>query len=520
VPSIFKPVTIAYRGPDGRKCHKDTPGAVKLRIVAKVFYGRYKDAGGRRVTVPLCPGKRDSETLLAKYITDAKMERADLAPIYAEHRNRALTEHVDAFQKELLARNNTPKHAQQTVNRAKAVIDGCNFRKLSDVQASQIAEWLADERRAGRLSITTSNYYLRDAKSFFAWMVRDRRAESNPVEYLKGLNTATEAHRERRSLSAAEFKLFIEAAAAGETMLRLSGIDRALLYLVTSSAGFRAQEMASLTPESFALDGDAPTLTVEASYSKHKREDVQPIRADLAELLAGWLEDKPGRRRLWPGQWWAKAAKMVRADLQTARAKWIKAAVDARDPEEAARRKESSFLAYADSAGRVFDFHALRGQFISGLEAAGVTPKILQTLARHADIKTTLKHYAHVQLADVRGTLDRLPALPKLPGISGAGPTTEAETLPATGTDGQPVRTRFVHFLRRHGASGTVREHQHDEGSGQEAETEREPVTADEGDCVSVMAGEGEEAPPGFEPGMADLQSAALAAWRRGRESR
>ena len=27
------------------------------------------------------------------------------------------------------------------------------------------------------------------------------------------------------------------------------------------------------------------------------------------------------------------------------------------------------------------------------------------------------------------------------------------------------------------------------------------------------------EAPPGFEPGMADLQSAALAAWRRGRLS-
>src|SRR5437660_7972101 len=33
-----------------------------------------------------------------------------------------------------------------------------------------------------------------------------------------------------------------------------------------------------------------------------------------------------------------------------------------------------------------------------------------------------------------------------------------------------------------------------------------------------ALAGEGKEAPPGFEPGMADLQSAALAAWRRGRK--
>jgi hypothetical protein len=31
---------------------------------------------------------------------------------------------------------------------------------------------------------------------------------------------------------------------------------------------------------------------------------------------------------------------------------------------------------------------------------------------------------------------------------------------------------------------------------------------------------EQEKAPPGFEPGMADLQSAALAAWRRGHEER
>src|SRR5262245_43015655 len=31
-------------------------------------------------------------------------------------------------------------------------------------------------------------------------------------------------------------------------------------------------------------------------------------------------------------------------------------------------------------------------------------------------------------------------------------------------------------------------------------------------------AGPDKEAPPGFEPGVADLQSAALAAWRRGRQ--
>lgn len=61
---------------------------------------------------------------------------------------------------------------------------------------------------------------------------------------------------------------------------------------MTSFVGFRAQEMASLSPASFRLDGDAPTVTVEAAYSKHKWHDVQPTRADLALLLSDWMDGK------------------------------------------------------------------------------------------------------------------------------------------------------------------------------------------------------------------------------------
>ena len=43
---------------------------------------------------------------------------------------------------------------------------------------------VADQRTAGALSITTSNYYLRDIKAFFRWLVKDRRTAENPLSHL------------------------------------------------------------------------------------------------------------------------------------------------------------------------------------------------------------------------------------------------------------------------------------------------------------------------------------------------
>ena len=66
--------------------------------------------------------------------------------------------------------------------------------------------------------------------------------------------------------------------------------------------------------------------------------------------------------KLWPGTWADDSATMLRHDLAAAG------------------------IPYEDTAGRVFDFHALRHQFISNLAAAGVHPKEAQTLARHSKI--------------------------------------------------------------------------------------------------------------------------------------
>src|SRR5262249_36353551 len=148
---------------------------------------------------------------------------------------------------------------------------------------------------------------------------------------------------------------------------------------------------------------------VEAAYSKRRRTDTQPLRRDLAVTVREWLKDKPADERLWPGNWWKHAARMVRADLETARAAWIGKAGD--DEEERARREHSAVLTYRDATGRVFDFHSLRHQFISNLAAAGVHPKAAQLLARHSTIKLTMDRYTHLGLCDLAASVNALPSI-------------------------------------------------------------------------------------------------------------
>ena len=55
---------------------------------------------------------------------------------------------------------------------------------------------------------------------FFAWMVKDRRSDRNPVEHLAAMNASVEVGRVRRCLSGEELALFLAAAARGKPIRR------------------------------------------------------------------------------------------------------------------------------------------------------------------------------------------------------------------------------------------------------------------------------------------------------------
>jgi len=167
-----------------------------------------------------------------------------------------------------------------------------------------------------------------------------------------------------------------------------------------------------LTWGSFNLSDSEPSVRVLAAYSKHRRDDVLPLRADLAKHLLAWRceLDADQRARVFPGFNPNKAAKMLRKDL------------------------EAAGIPYEDGAGRVADFHALRHTFISNLTRGGVSPKIAQSLARHGSIGLTMDTYTHIGLHDERAALDALPCLPD-------STTDQCNSAVArkTGTDDLPV---------------------------------------------------------------------------------
>jgi integrase len=65
-----------------------------------------------------------------------------------------------------------------------------------------------------------------------------------------------------------------------------------------------------------------------------------------------------------------------------------------------------------DDRGRTVDVHAMRTTFGTLLSKGGVSPRTAQQALRHSDIKLTMGVYTDPRLLDVRGAVERLPALP------------------------------------------------------------------------------------------------------------
>jgi hypothetical protein len=175
--------------------------------------------------------------------------------------------------------------------------------------------------------------------------------------------------------------------------------------------------------QSFDLDRDPPTATVQAGRSKNRKEAVQPLPGDIAAALRPFLAGKAPGVPLWPGKWKSRAFLMIQRDLAAARKTWLSQAQDARERD---RREASDFLAYVDAEGRYADFHALRHSFITMVgKLPGISPKEHQDLARHSTYALTGR-YTHSRLYDLAAAVQLLP-------IPTAGP--DRQSLAATGTD-------------------------------------------------------------------------------------
>jgi len=396
-----------------------------LRKRGRNWFYKFTDANGRAVERKGCADKRVTEEMARAAESEVAKIRAgvldprDLA--LGAHEARPLAEHLADWRAYLLGKGSTAQHADLSHNRVHRLLGLTRSRRISDLSLSKIQGALktvrdGDQEHRG-VSLRSVHHYTRAVKGFSRWLWKDGRVREDPLAHLAGPhNPEQERPHERRALSAEELALVFTTAELGPVVLKLPGPDRAALYRVACGTGFRANELRSLTPESFRLDNDPPAVTVAAAYSKRRREDVQPIRPDLADTLRPWLASKaPGGPVF--GDLTKHTNLLIQFDLARAG------------------------IPYRDAGGRVADFHALRHSYITALAKSSAPVKVVQALARHSTPTLTLGLYAHVGLYDQAGALDALPA------TNNPGPKREAGALPATGTDGGHISDRFATYL-------------------------------------------------------------------------
>lgn len=385
-----------------------------VRWRGDVLYYKVKLASGRWAQIRYGTGS-PKDAYLAREQRQQREDkvRSGLLDPEAEaterHARRPIGDHLADWNRDMASRGMTPRHVFQMHSSAAKLIASMPKanKRLHDVTCADVHAALHALEHRGA-SMRTCRYYRQAIKAFSRWAVRNGRMNRDP---LAGLDAFKRGHdvkrRERRALTADEYAWLVRTTEAAPRYRRMTGPERAMLYRLAMATGFRRGELMSLTPRSFDLDGNPPTITVQAESSKHRRQDVQPIRPDVAATLRPWLAAKSSPDARVFDTMPEKTARMMEADLRRAKAKWIKASTD---PAERRQRRASDFLAFRDSAGRIADFHALRASFITALVRGGASVKQAQTLARHSDPKLTMNVYTKLGIDDVTGALHALPS--------------------------------------------------------------------------------------------------------------
>jgi integrase/recombinase XerD len=355
----------------------------------------------------------------AKLIRDGMIDPTTRAR--REASNRSPASHVEDYRDALLAKGDTPKHAQHVASALKSLLESAAIVTVADLAIDRVQEALA-RLRLNR-SARTANFTLGAFKAWCAWLADVNRIAEPPrgLGQLRPYNQEVDRRRVRRALTGLELAKLLKATEDGPTIVAtrtkrggkpsawLTGPDRSMLYRIVMGTGFRANELRTLTPEAFRLDGDEPVIVVFAAYSKHRREDRQPIPRELAAALRPWLASKPSDQPVLAVP--EKTAAMLRDDLARAG------------------------IAYRDSRGAVIDFHALRGSYITDLIRRGHNARVVQKLARHSTVTLTLEKYTYADDADMRAAIEGKPGTTNEE--SRSAPISPDHDSPASGDPGK-----------------------------------------------------------------------------------
>ncbi len=194
---------------------KDPATGEKVKGKFKKWWGQYKDAHGRVKRVPLAMDKQAAQAMLNQIVTRVEREKAGLVDPTEQQRQRPLAEHVREFESYLANKGVTSKQIVESIVKLNEMIAARRWKMIGDISASGALEFLGQLRRNG-LSAQTHNHYLKAAKQFTRWLVRDGRTPTDPLVHLSRLNVQTDRRHDRRALCEGEFARLIEPVTAND----------------------------------------------------------------------------------------------------------------------------------------------------------------------------------------------------------------------------------------------------------------------------------------------------------------
>jgi len=342
--------------------------------------------------------RRAAERIAAKVEADVALRKEGVVDArherLAEENRKPLAEHVKEYLQHCRGRGVSSHYLSDKKRHLEWIMAETRASRLGDLTLEAVERALASFWKLG-YSTRTVNTRRETLRAFGNWCRKTGRVESNPFEFLPKLDETRDRRRIRRPLTDEELERLLDVAAER---------GRKVWYLAAVLAGLRRSELVRLTWGS--IDLAAGLLTIRDG--KAKREDVVPLHPELlAELKA------------------AKPAGATPTDLVFPTA--VTNLTRKLDFERAGIKP--------DEQGRVADLHGLRATLGTRLARAGVAPQVAQRIMRHADYRTTLKHYTMLSLADTTA------AMRLLPGGRGQSAGASGSLQPASQAGGESAGT-------------------------------------------------------------------------------
>lgn len=376
----------------------------------QIYHARYLDETGRRISKSTGETNRKAAEKIgilweeeSRQIRKGSVDHVELEKRRLEL--RPIAEHLDAYEAHQRTKDCKPRTIRFCRNLYDDFCTVTGAGKNIDLVPARLHRYLDVCRKKDNSTVTLNGKIVK-LKSLTKWMLQAGRIRKDPLQFERIVKNTTDPRSARRPPTTEEVAyLLAHTIAKGQDAPHMTGPQRALMYLTALITGYRAGELAQLVREDFDLETLHPVISARANYTKNRKEAVQPIHGDICASISELVDNTPKGKRVFYGAADNKPGKLLRKDLESARAAWL---AESKTPEELWERTQSDFLKRQNARGEWLHFHSLRHKYINDLSKSGVPVDFIRKLARHSSIKTT-ERYLHTSTDDTRQFVPSMP---------------------------------------------------------------------------------------------------------------